>query len=45
LKAGTIAFEENVELDFLMKHDLLKNRIELGEHLARLSDQYLEPAR
>jgi hypothetical protein len=45
LQAGTIAFEEDIELDFLMKHDLLKKRIELGEHLARLSGQFLEPIR
>ena len=40
LKAGTIAFEEDIELDFLMKHDLLKKRIELGEQLTKLSGQY-----
>jgi hypothetical protein len=37
LQAGTIAFEEDIELDFLMKHDLLKKRIELGEQLSQLS--------
>jgi anthranilate/para-aminobenzoate synthase component I len=40
LMAGTIAFEEDIELDLLMEHDLLKKRIELGEHLAQLSGQY-----
>jgi hypothetical protein len=40
LQAGTIAFEEDIELDFLMKHDLLKKRIELGEQLSQLSSQY-----
>jgi len=42
LKAGTITFEEDIELDQLMNHDLLKKRNELGEHLALLSGQYLE---
>lgn len=42
LTAGTITFEEDIELDQLMNHDLLKKRNELGEHLARLSGQYLE---
>ena len=40
LQAGTIAFEEDIELDFLMKHDLLKKRIELGEQLSQLSSHY-----
>lgn len=39
LKAGTIAFEENIELDFLMKHDLVKNRVELGKQLTKISSQ------
>jgi hypothetical protein len=45
LKAGTITFEEDIELDHLMNHDLLKKRNELGEHLTQLSGQYLEPTR
>jgi hypothetical protein len=40
LKAGIITFEEDIELDQLMNHDLLKKRNELGDHLIQLSAQY-----